>query len=766
MSMSSAERKCNEEGDGHKLDFMISVDINGDADKFETLYGLFKHPNILCLYGRFCEENHVFLILEYGAMEKFINILESVPDLPKSMCQGFVIPPITVAHALIYLHHKKIIHQDIKPENLLLGLNNDLKIADFGWSVHTPEMVDGLIHGSRADLWILGVLCYELLFRTVPFSGPGGCKVKDLSDATSSSANTNIGSSLPSLASSSLTIQEQAQDIYEENEILSLQSELSEDFPINGGNDFYDNISSENQNTNRTNQEFDEQVYDGNEKQNYYSGDTGPYFPNFTIFLLFLWVTKHQIDVPFSLTTIKKYHNGLPLLPFKGHTVTLNNRNMPSTFKSIGQALIFPLKNILHCVLSNPELCKNMYFGPGIHSENGHELWHGDLWQKSPLFGEKNIKLNHDIYIKIECILEFNSLPSVLKSKQRKVASCNGHLWMTDKTLIINPINIKSKYVTIQDPPHGLPVLNFFLDIYIDKFGPFRNAYHAIGGIYLQIGNMKQVLHQKLKNHFLLGFIPFTATSDKVLQPLIDDIQELEHGYKLKINNQHVWVTGGLGVITSDLPEGNEQAGIKNHNAHYGCHNCMIHHNNLHDITFDISKHGRYHHKTTLQFAAMNDAQTQIEQDFLATEYAKEMLQKTFEILSTTGEDEFLKIWHNFELPSTWACQQNPITHLGSYFFSNYLHLSMIMPFLINRAISTTVLNKAFIEHLIKSCATTKNHTVDQLLSLWVSFSKMAFLVFRKELSETDYNNLQQSIMTRAVQVTKVSHMHKKLHNQ
>jgi len=308
---------------------------------------------------------------------------------------------------------------------------------------------------------------------------------------------------------------------------------------------------------------------------------------------------------------------------------------------------------------------------------------------------------------------------------------------------------------------------------------------------------MKQVLRQKLKNHFLLGFIPFTATSDEVLQPLIDDIQELEHGYKLKINNQHVWVTGGLGVITSDLPEGNEQAGIKNHNAHYGCRNCMIHHNNLHDITFDISKHGRYHHKTTLQFAAMNDAQTRIERDFLATEYgirekppifdkiirdhhiqcphdafhcmgglAKEMLQKTFEILSTTGEDEFLKIWHNFEFPSTWAHQQNPITHLGSYFFSDYLRLSMIMPFLINRAISTTMLNKAFIEHLIKSCATTKNHTVDQLLSLWVSFSKMAFLVFRKKLSETDYNNLQQSIMTWAVQVTKVSHMHKKLHNQ
>ena len=47
---------------------------------------------------------------------------------------------------------------------------------------------------------------------------PKCIRVKDLSDATSSSANTNIGSLLPSLASSSLTIQEQAQDIYEEND--------------------------------------------------------------------------------------------------------------------------------------------------------------------------------------------------------------------------------------------------------------------------------------------------------------------------------------------------------------------------------------------------------------------------------------------------------------------------------------------------------------------------------------------------------------------
>ncbi|CAG8661039.1 10298_t:CDS:2, partial [Funneliformis mosseae] len=123
----------------------------------------------------------------------------------------------------------------------------------------------------------------------------------------------------------------------------------------------------------------------------------------------------------------------------------------------------------------------------------------------------------------------------------------------------------------------------------------FHTAYHAIGGLYLQISNMKQTLRQKLKNHFLLGFIPFAATSDEVI--------------------------GGLGIITSDLPEGNEQAGVKNYNAHHGCRNCMIHHSELDNISFDTVRHSRYHHKTTLQFSTIRRVQTQAKRDALAMQY-------------------------------------------------------------------------------------------------------------------------------------------------
>lgn len=45
-----------------------------------------------------------------------------------------------VADALNYCHQNRVIHRDIKPENLLLSIDDDIKLADFGWSVHAPSL--------------------------------------------------------------------------------------------------------------------------------------------------------------------------------------------------------------------------------------------------------------------------------------------------------------------------------------------------------------------------------------------------------------------------------------------------------------------------------------------------------------------------------------------------------------------------------------------------------------------------------------------------
>ncbi|CAM9584795.1 unnamed protein product, partial [Laminaria digitata] len=94
-----------------------------------------------------------------------------------------------VADALSYCHSKHVIHRDLKPENLLVGHNGELKIADFGWSVHAPsnrrqtfcgtldylppEMVEGKDHDEAVDIWALGVLMYELLVGNPPFDANG-----------------------------------------------------------------------------------------------------------------------------------------------------------------------------------------------------------------------------------------------------------------------------------------------------------------------------------------------------------------------------------------------------------------------------------------------------------------------------------------------------------------------------------------------------------------------------------------------------------------
>jgi aurora kinase, other len=145
-----------------------------------------RHPNILKLYGHFHDSKRIFLILEYAGKGELYKHLRRENRFPEWKAAQYV---AQMASALRYLHRKHVIHRDIKPENILVGIHGEIKISDFGWSVHAPNNRRATLCGTldylppemiksgskdnwyneKVDLWSLGVLTYEFLVGEAPF---------------------------------------------------------------------------------------------------------------------------------------------------------------------------------------------------------------------------------------------------------------------------------------------------------------------------------------------------------------------------------------------------------------------------------------------------------------------------------------------------------------------------------------------------------------------------------------------------------------------
>ncbi|TKR93220.1 hypothetical protein L596_007716 [Steinernema carpocapsae] len=153
------------------------------------IQGHLRHPNVLRMYHYFYDEKKIYLVLEYAAKGELYKELQKAGRFTEERAARLM---FQMTDALAYCHLKKVIHRDIKPENLLLSANGDLKIADFGWSVHAPNKRRGTMCGTLdylppemilrhdhdekisilhfdVDLWSLGVLCYEFLCGHPPF---------------------------------------------------------------------------------------------------------------------------------------------------------------------------------------------------------------------------------------------------------------------------------------------------------------------------------------------------------------------------------------------------------------------------------------------------------------------------------------------------------------------------------------------------------------------------------------------------------------------
>lgn len=152
----------------------------------EALYQL-DHPNIVKIIAALKDKGNYYLVMEYIQGVSLRELLEARGALPVPEALDIAIP---IASALTHAHKQGIIHRDLKPANVLLAEDGTPYLTDFsvayiadstrltqtGTRIGTvnyfsPEACNGEKLDERADVWAMGVILYEMLTGTRPFTG-------------------------------------------------------------------------------------------------------------------------------------------------------------------------------------------------------------------------------------------------------------------------------------------------------------------------------------------------------------------------------------------------------------------------------------------------------------------------------------------------------------------------------------------------------------------------------------------------------------------
>ena len=146
-----------------------------------------EHPNIVLLHNFVEDEGNLYLVMQFANGETFDARIEREGRV--CLRDGVTIG-IEVLKALEYAHGQGVVHRDIKPGNIILRLDGQVKVMDFGIAkivgsrklTHTgqtmgtvtymsPEQVRGKGIDHRSDLYSLGVTLYEAITGRLLFSG-------------------------------------------------------------------------------------------------------------------------------------------------------------------------------------------------------------------------------------------------------------------------------------------------------------------------------------------------------------------------------------------------------------------------------------------------------------------------------------------------------------------------------------------------------------------------------------------------------------------
>lgn len=168
----------------HQQDEEGIVELNKEFAVLSRLV----HPNVLRVHAIERHDGTSFLVMEYVEGQTLRAVLKQRGFLPRDEALRFV---GLLSEALAYAHASRVLHRDVKPENVLVTTGRVPKLLDFGVArilartsqkastnigtveYMAPEQMQGAA-GTNADLWGLGVTFYELLTGQRPFTGEMG----------------------------------------------------------------------------------------------------------------------------------------------------------------------------------------------------------------------------------------------------------------------------------------------------------------------------------------------------------------------------------------------------------------------------------------------------------------------------------------------------------------------------------------------------------------------------------------------------------------
>ncbi len=176
-----------------KEEFLQNEEFRRRFKNESKAIAVLSHPNIVKVYDVSFGDRLQYIVMEYVEGITLKEYIEQQKVISWKEAVHFV---TQILRALQHAHDKGIVHRDIKPQNIMLLQNGNIKVTDFGiarfsrsetrtmtesaiGSVHyiSPEQARGEITDDKADLYSVGVVLYEMLTGQLPFQSDSAVSV-------------------------------------------------------------------------------------------------------------------------------------------------------------------------------------------------------------------------------------------------------------------------------------------------------------------------------------------------------------------------------------------------------------------------------------------------------------------------------------------------------------------------------------------------------------------------------------------------------------